>query len=70
MPGSVHPVEWGLPLTLFTSYQLAINCGGREQLFSGGTNTPLAEARPSNCNNRSVERQRSMPTASDTLTDE
>jgi hypothetical protein len=39
MPGSVHPVEWGLPLTLFTSYQLAINCGGREQLFSGGTNT-------------------------------
>ena len=39
MPGSVHPVEWGLPLALFTSYQLAINCGGREQVFSGGTNT-------------------------------
>jgi hypothetical protein len=39
MPGAQHPVEWGLPLSLFTSYQLSINCGGREQLFSGGTNT-------------------------------
>jgi len=39
MPGAVHPVEWGLPLALFTSYQLVINCGGREQVFSGGTNT-------------------------------
>jgi hypothetical protein len=39
MPGAVHPVEWGLPLALFTSCQLVITCGGREQLFSGGTNT-------------------------------
>jgi len=39
MPGAVHPVEWGLPLSLFQSYQLTINCGGREQLFSGGVNT-------------------------------
>ena len=48
MPGSVHPVEWGLPLALFTSYQLAINCGGREQVFSGGTNTydPTGLERP------------------------
>lgn len=39
MPGSVNPVEWGLPLGIFTSYQLTIICGGREQLFTGGTNT-------------------------------
>jgi hypothetical protein len=39
MPGSVNPIEWGLPLALFTSYQLVITCGGREQLFGGGTNT-------------------------------
>lgn len=39
MPGSVNPIEWGLPLSLFNSYQLTINAGGREQLFSGGTNT-------------------------------
>jgi len=39
MPGSVNPIEWGLPLALFTSYQLVLTVGGREQLFSGGTNT-------------------------------
>ncbi len=39
MPGAVNPVEWGLPLSLFTSYQLVVTTGGREQLFSGGTNT-------------------------------
>ena len=39
MPGSVNPVEWGLPMSLFTSYQLQVNCGGREQLFTTGTNT-------------------------------
>lgn len=39
MPGSVNPIEWALPLALFTSYQLTITCGGREQLFGGGTNT-------------------------------
>jgi hypothetical protein len=39
MPGSVNPIEWGLPLALFTSYQLVLTVGGREQLFTGGTNT-------------------------------
>ena len=39
MPGSVNPIEWGLPMALFTSYQLQVNCGGREQLFTTGTNT-------------------------------
>lgn len=39
MPGSVNPIEWALPLALFTNYQLTITCGGREQLFGGGTNT-------------------------------
>ena len=39
MPGAVNPIEWGLPMALFTSYQLQVNCGGREQLFTGGTNT-------------------------------
>ena len=39
MPGSVNPIEWGLPMALFSSYQLQVNCGGREQLFTTGTNT-------------------------------
>ncbi len=39
MPGSVNPVEWGLPMALFTSYQLVITLGGRDQLFTGGTAT-------------------------------
>jgi len=39
MPGSVNPIEWGLPLGLFTSYQLVITVGAREQLCSGGVNT-------------------------------
>ena len=39
MPGSVNPIEWGLPMALFTSYQLTMTFGGRDQLFSGGTCT-------------------------------
>jgi len=39
MPGSVNPIEWGLPLALFTSYQITITCGGREQLYSATANT-------------------------------
>lgn len=39
MPGSVNPVEWGLPMALFSSYQLVMTFGGRDQLFTGGTNT-------------------------------
>jgi hypothetical protein len=39
MPGSINPIEWGLPLALFTSYQLTMTFGGRDQLFTGGTNT-------------------------------
>ncbi len=39
MPGSVNPIEWGLPLALFTSYQIVLTVGGREQLFTGGVNT-------------------------------
>ena len=39
MPGSVNPIEWGLPLSLFSSYQLIVTVGGREQLFTGGVNT-------------------------------
>jgi hypothetical protein len=39
MPGSVNPIEWGLPLSLFTSYQLTMGFGGRDQLFTGGAVT-------------------------------
>ena len=39
MPGAINPIEWGLPLSLFTSYQLTMTFGGRDQLFSGGTGT-------------------------------
>ena len=39
MPGAVNPVEWGLPMALFTSYQITVTCGGREQLFTTGVNT-------------------------------
>ncbi len=39
MPGSVNPIEWGLPMALFSSYQLTVTLGSREQLFTGGTNT-------------------------------
>jgi len=39
MPGSINPIEYGLPLALFTNYVLDIVCGGREQLFTGGTTT-------------------------------
>ncbi len=38
-PGSVNPIEWGLPLSLFEQYQIIVNAGGRDQLFTGGTNT-------------------------------
>ncbi|MGH7744702.1 MAG: hypothetical protein ACREQ5_07790, partial [Candidatus Dormibacteria bacterium] len=38
-PGSVNPVEWGLPMSLFTSYNFDVRLTGREALFSGGTNT-------------------------------
>jgi hypothetical protein len=39
MPASVNPVEWGLPMGVFSSYQITVKCAGREQLFTGGTNT-------------------------------
>jgi hypothetical protein len=39
MPGSVNPIEWGLPMALFSSYQLTITVGGRDQLFTGGAAT-------------------------------
>jgi len=39
MPGSVNPVEWGLPMSLFESYQITISLGGRDQLFSATANT-------------------------------
>jgi hypothetical protein len=39
MPGAVNPIEWGLPMALFSSYQLIVTLGSREQLFTGGTNT-------------------------------
>lgn len=39
MPGSVNPVEWALPLSMFESAILQITCGTRDQLFTGGTNT-------------------------------
>lgn len=38
-PGSVNPIEWSLPLSAFDQYNLTINCGSRDQLFTGGTNT-------------------------------
>lgn len=37
MPGSVNPIEYGLPLALFTNFVLQISCGHRDQLFTGGT---------------------------------
>jgi hypothetical protein len=39
MPGSVNPIEYGLPSAVFSSLLLSLQFGGREQLFSGGTNT-------------------------------
>ncbi len=38
-PGAVNPVEWGLPMSLFTSYEFQVRCTGREALFTGGVNT-------------------------------
>src|SRR5260370_36733713 len=38
-PGAVNPIEWGLPMSLFTSYEFQVRCTGREALFTGGTNT-------------------------------
>lgn len=37
MPGSVNPIEYGLPLALFNNFILKISCGHRDQLFTGGT---------------------------------
>lgn len=39
MPGSVNPIEYSLPSAVFSSLLLTLTFGGREQLFSGGTNT-------------------------------
>lgn len=39
MPGSINPVEYALPLAMFESALLQLTFGGREQLFTGGTNT-------------------------------
>ena len=39
MPGATNPIEWGFPISLFTTAQLVVECGGRDQLFSGGSNT-------------------------------
>jgi len=36
-PGAQLPIEFGLPLSLFKSYVLEILCGGRDQLYTGGT---------------------------------
>src|SRR6266568_1277499 len=30
-PGSVNPIEWGLPLSLFEQYQIIVNAGGRDK---------------------------------------
>jgi hypothetical protein len=39
MPGATNPIEWALPMSAFSSYQLTVTVGGKEQLFSGGTTT-------------------------------
>lgn len=39
MPGSANPIEWSLPMAAFSSFELAIDCGGRQELFTGGVNT-------------------------------
>ena len=39
MPGSVNPIEYALPSAVFSSLLLTLTFGGREQLFTGGTNT-------------------------------
>ena len=36
-PGAQLPIEFGLPLSLFKSYILEVLCGGRDQLYTGGT---------------------------------
>lgn len=38
-PGARLPIEFGLPLKAFQSYEIEVLCGGREQLFTGGTTT-------------------------------
>jgi len=35
--GAQLPIEFGLPLSLFKSYVIEVICGGRDQLFAGGT---------------------------------
>lgn len=37
LPGAQVPVEFGLPLKAFQSYVVEVTCGGRDQLFTGGT---------------------------------
>jgi hypothetical protein len=37
--GATVPIEWGLPLDLFSTVMLEITCGGRQELFTGGVNT-------------------------------
>lgn len=39
MPGSRNPIEFSLPAGSFDEMALDVNCGGREELFTGGTNT-------------------------------
>lgn len=36
-PGAQLPIEFGLPLSLFKSYVIEVICGGRDQLYTGGT---------------------------------
>lgn len=36
-PGAQLPIEFGLPLKLFQSYVVEVLCGGRDQLYTGGT---------------------------------
>jgi hypothetical protein len=38
-PGSANPIEWALPVQLFTSIVFTVLVGSREELFTGGTNT-------------------------------
>lgn len=39
MPGSVNPIEYALPSAVFSSLLLTLTFGGKEQLFSSGSNT-------------------------------
>lgn len=39
IPGAVNPIEFCMPLAAFEMAQIQITVGGRDQLFTGGTNT-------------------------------